>query len=208
MLSSEAFKTRHNQRQGISVGLLPSTESAVADSCSTLQFRVKEVTLNNIRLLPTLTQIWVFAVDETGSNDLLRPSTASPHQLSEALYETTNGTARAQQGWGIATNKMQTKLLPELQEWTDQTLAVFLQLEGERAICILFLYRKSSAQHIWKTDSTLKTGLVIAVSYLVLFPIHFKHRNGAFAVDFITWWMFPNTFCLWPENKVWVTLLF
>ena len=57
--------------------LLPSTESAGADSCSTLQFRVKEVTLNNIRLLLTLTQIWlsIHSEWEMGSSNLLRPST-------------------------------------------------------------------------------------------------------------------------------------
>lgn len=151
--------------------LLPSPESAVVDSRSTLQFRVKEVTLNNIGLLPTLTQIWlsVHSEWEMGSSKLLRPSTEiSPFSETDldthlqAQYETTDGTAGAQQDWGITITKMQTKLLPELQEWTDQTLVAFLQLEGERAICILYLYCKSSAWHIWKRDSTLKTGLMIS----------------------------------------------
>lgn len=196
--------------------LLPSTESAVADSCSTLQFRVKEVTLSNIKLLPTLTQIWlsIHSEWEMSSSNLLRPSTeTSPLTFRKGSWHTSPSTV-----WENRWNCWSTTgLRNNHKENADKTTARIARMDRSdssslsairRAICILFLSRKSSARHIWKTDSALKTGLMTAVSYLVLFPIDFKHRNGAFAVDFITWWMFPNTFCLWQENKVRVTLLF
>ena len=46
------------------------------------------------------------------------------------------------------------------------------------------------------------------ITYLVLFPINFKHWYTVFSVYFITRWMSPNTLCLKHELKTLSTQIF
>lgn len=132
-------------------------------------------------------------------------------QISKSYWsstiQTTDGIAGAQQLWGTTTKSMQTKWLPELQNWTDPTVAAFLPLQRKGHLHPVSLQEKQYSARL-KDGLHIQEWVIIAISYLVLFPINFKNWNGAFAVDFITRWMFPNTFCLWQVNKIRVTPLF
>lgn len=69
---------------------------------------------------------------------------------------------------------MQTKRLPELQKWTDQTVVAFPPLERKGHLHPVSLQKKQYLACL-KDGLHIQEWLIIAISYLVLFPINFKN---------------------------------